>query len=411
MPFLSGTVSFSRFRIAGGGPKRLDDNLLEKFRERRIGTDRVLRSDNVEAGWIGGRHLLDLDFDIEKNVLLDCLHLGMRIDASRVPPDLLRAYYQLELDSLHRDSGNGNGRNMGKLRKQAKDAANKRAEQEVKQGRYRSLRQSPLLLDSRDDVLYVGATTPAVHERLHQLFKDTFGKRLEPMTAGHRAYAWGEEKGLSRKIENLPPTLFVDPAEQHGEPEVYWTSGDPHSRDFLGNEFLLWLWFHLSEREDTIKLSDGTEATVMIFKHLTLECPRAQTGKEVITCEGPTSLPEAKRAIQAGKLPRKAGLIVSRQGDQYFFILQAESFNVSGGVLPKLEDRLGDRGNGHSNGNGNGRARHEERIEQIRHLAQTIDLVYAAFLERRLGLEWKRETEEIRNWLSVRGEALTTRTA
>ncbi len=398
MPFLSGTVSFSRFRIAGGGPRRLDENLLEKFREHRIGTDRVMRSDNVEAGWIGGRHLLDIDFDVEKNVLLDCLHIGMRVDASRIPPDLLRAYVQLELDALHREEGNG--RAGSKLRKQAKEAAKKRADQEIKQGRYRSLRQSPILLDSRSDVLYVGATTPAFHERLHVLFKDTFAKRLEPMTAGQRAQAWAEDKGVARKMENLQPTLFVDPAEDHGAPEVYWTSSDPHSRDFLGNEFLLWLWFHLAEREDTIKLSDGTEASVMIVKQLALECPRAQTGKEVITCDGPTTLPEARRAIQSGKLPRKAGLLVSRQGQQYALVLQAETFNISSGVLPKYDDHMGEDGNGHSPGTG--RAKAEERIEQVRHLAQTIDLIYAAFLQRRLGSDWNRETEEIRAWMRKR---------
>lgn len=397
MPFLAGTVSFSRFRIAGGGPKRLDENLLEKFREHRIGTDRIARSDNVEAGWIGGRHILDIDFDIEKNVLLDCVHLGMRIDAARIPPELMRAYYQQELESLVREDGKG--RAIGKLKKQAKEAAKKRAEQEVKQGRFRSQRQSPVLLDSRNDVLYMGATSPAIHERLHVLFKDTLAKRLEPMTSGERAAAWAEEKGLARKLENLPPTLFVDAAEEHGEPEVYWTSSDPHSRDFLGNEFLLWLWFQLSEHGDTLKLSDGTEAAILFHKQLALECPRAQTGKEVITCEGPTTLPEARRAIQTGKLPRKAGFIVSRQGQQYAFVLQAETFNVSSAVLPKIEDRLGGDNDKENGGGSGGRMRAEERIEQVRHLAATIDLIYAVFLQKRLGADWKTESEAIRSWL------------
>lgn len=403
MPFLSGTVSFSRFRIAGGGPKRLDENLIEKFRQHRIGADRVQRSDNVEAGWIGGRHLLDLDFDVEKNVLLDCVHAGLRIDAARIPPDLLRAYSQLELESLLRDRTPGRG--IGKLKRQAKEAAKKRAESEIKQGRYLSQRQFPILLDSRNDVLYSAATSPAVHERLHVLFRDTFAKRLEPMTAGERAAAWAEEKGLGRKLENLTPTLFVDAAEEHGEPEVYWTSGDPHSRDFLGNEFLLWLWFELAERGDTLKLPDGTEAAIMIVKQLALECPRAQTGKEVITCEGPTTLPEARRAIRSGKLPRKAGMIISRQGDQYAFVLQAETFNVSSAQLPKIEDRIGDDSASDRAGDdgagvmGGGRLRAEERIEQIRHLSQSIDLLFATFLQRRLGAEWKKQTDEIRAWL------------
>ena len=38
---------------------------------------------------------------------------------------------------------------------------------------------------------------------------------------------------------------------------------------------------------------------------------RGETGRDQLTNEGPTRLPEAFRALQAGKLPRKAGLIVN----------------------------------------------------------------------------------------------------
>jgi len=45
MSFISGSVSFSRFRVIGGSPKRLDDNLMEKFRSHAIGKQRTLRKD------------------------------------------------------------------------------------------------------------------------------------------------------------------------------------------------------------------------------------------------------------------------------------------------------------------------------------------------------------------------------
>lgn len=399
MAFLSGSVSYSRFRISGGGPKRLDENLLEKFRQHQIGADRVAHADHVEAGWIAGRHLLDLDFDVEKNVLLDCLHLGLRIDTARIPPDLLRAYMQQEFEALIRE-GSG-GRNQGRLKKQAKDSATRRAEQEIKQGRYRSFRQFPLLIDTRHDVVYFGGTSPSVQERLHQLFRDTFSKRLDAMTAGERANTWAEEKGMSRKLENVTPTLFVDPTDG-GQAEVYWTAHDPHSADYLGNEFLLWLWYQTAERGDTMKLDDGSEAAIVFVKQLALECPRAETGKEVITCDGPTTLPEAKRAIQAGKLPRKAGFLINRRGEQYAFVLQAETFSVSGAVLPKYEDRIGEDEGAKEGGEGaatSGRMRAEERVEQVRHLSETIDSVYAQFLKVRFGAQWREETEAIRAWL------------
>ncbi len=401
MAFLSGSVSFSRFHVLGGSPKRMDDNLLGKFREHRIGLQQMMYADYEEIGWLGGGHILDLEFDLEKNIILDNLHFGMRIDASRMPPDLMRAYVQMELDAL-RDN-NGNSRVNARMRREAANAAKRRADRELRDGQYCKLRQFPMLWDTRDDILYVGATQPAVLERLHPLFKTTFNKRLEQITAGYKALMLAEARGEDRKIESLRPSRFVEFPDDGGVAEVYWTAHDAASRDYLGNEFLLWLWYTLTNDSDTIELTDGTEAAVMFAKQLMLECPRAETGKQVITFDGPTQLPESRRAIRSGKLPRKAGLIVQRQGAQYEFTLQAETFNVSSAKLPKIELSPAGEGNGNGNGNGNGfgRARIEERVEQVRHLAETIDRLFETFLHRRLSSEWKTVLERISSWLQT----------
>ena len=57
-------------------------------------------SDDVEVGWVGGRHVLDREFDADKNFILECVHFGLRIDAAKVPPDLMRAYMEMELEAL-----------------------------------------------------------------------------------------------------------------------------------------------------------------------------------------------------------------------------------------------------------------------------------------------------------------------
>ena len=100
--------------------------------------------------------------------------------------------------------------------------------------------------------------------------------------------------------------------------------------DYLGNEFMVWVWHTLQNDGDTIALADGSEVTVMLAKTLTLDCPRGETGRDQLTDDAPYRLPEAFRALQAGKLPRKAGVILVRQGSQYELTLQAESLAVSG---------------------------------------------------------------------------------
>ena len=84
----------------------------------------------------------------------------------------------------------------------------------------------------------------------------------------------------------------------------------------------------------------------MLAKTLTLDCPRGETGRDSLTDDAPTRLPEAFRALQSGKLPRKAGLILVRHGAQYELTLQAETLAVSGAAAPQAgrPGTLGPRG-------------------------------------------------------------------
>ena len=160
---------------------------------------------------------------------------------------------------------------------------------------------------------------------------------------------------------------------------------DEASRDFLGNEFLLWLWFTLD--------NDRHPPPVRQLRGVGDAGPDAdagmsagQTGKETIQSDGPTRLPEARRAIQAGKLPRKAGLILVRHDQQYELTLQAETLAVSGAKLPAPE------------GNEE-RERMEERVVLLRSFLETMDLLYDAFARVRLSEKWPKELARVQKWL------------
>src|SRR5207237_2766573 len=106
------------------------------------------------------------------------------------------------------------------------------------------------------------------------------------------AFQLAEADNLSRNVDDAQPSAFV--ANQPSE--LAWAP-DEMSRDFLGNEYLMWLWFYLENESDAIALSDGSEAVAMVARTLVLECPRGQFGKESISSDGPAKLPEALRAI------------------------------------------------------------------------------------------------------------------
>lgn len=85
-------------------------------------------------------------------------------------------------------------------------------------------------------------------------------------------------------------------------------------------------------------------------------------------------------------MPRKSGLVLVRHDAQYELSLHAESLAVGAGALPKPDAEPG-------------RAVLEERVDQIRHLGATIDLLFDAFCRRRLSSAWSQDLAGIRGWL------------
>lgn len=391
MGFFSGRMTFSRFRVLGASPGMFGPEHLERLESNAIGKQRVAAADGVDAGWIAGHHILDRRFNLEKNIVNDTLHFAIRIDTTRLPSDLLKAYTEEELQGL--TEGNPGGRVGVRQKREARQSAMQRLEEEARDGRYLRRKSVSVLWDALSNELLVGTTSTAVFDRLHVLFEQTFGQGFELLSAGKQAFRLAENRGQQRNVEDAVPSHFV---QGQGFKELAWVP-DENSRDFLGNEFFLWLWYTL-ENTDTLKVQDGTEAALMLSRSLVLECPRGSSGRETISSDAPTRLPEARKAIQAGKLPRKVGMLVIRHDQQYEFTLQAETLAVTGAKLPAPES-IDDR------------ARLEERVTQVRHLLETLDLVYDVFIEHRNSDEWSRELPRIRKWLQIEESGRRTATA
>lgn len=391
MGFWNGRVTFTRYRVGGPSPLPFGEEGLERAQKHLIGQHGPAEAtDGISTGWSGGDHVLDLSIDIGKNIVGDALHLAIRVDTDKIPGALLRAYTQIEIDA--RASQNPTGIATKAQKQEAKEAAKLRASAEAADGRFRRLNHYPVLWDGLTNTLYAGSTSTTVLERLQSLFRETFDRDLEPITAGSlaRGYAAGEagRPELLDEVGSAPLTLITGATGE--QPSVAWAGDDPTNLDHLGNELLVWIWHTLQNQGDRITLADGSDVTVMLAKTLTLDCPRGETGRDHLTDESPTRLPEALRALQAGKLPRKAGLILVRHGIQYELTLQAETLAVSGLALPKPEDT--------------GLSPYESRLarlESIRHLTTTLDHLFQMFLSRRMGTNWNEEVNQIRRWLQA----------
>lgn len=384
MGFASGGISFRRFAVIGKTPEVIDQDLLDKLAEHALKERDLGVPEEEEYGWIGGRHILDGNFSFENNVFADCLFCGLRLDTNRVPSSLKNAYQIMEEEAVAK--GNPSGFISKLQKREAKDTVRRKLEDELRSGRFRRSKMVPMLWDVPAGIVYCAASGKS-QEKLLEIFERTFGLELQPLSAGSIGLRNLESLGKRRDYEDLRPTRFVPgPDGENQMPEYPWTLKGDAPKDFLGNEFFLWLWHELQMGNGEITTDAGKSVSIMLDKSLDLDCAYGQTGRDGLRADGAAQMPEAMDALRSGKVPRKASFILN-DGGQYYFTLAAESLGFSGLKLPEVEEAENDR------------VLFEERIGLLRDGCKMIDGIYATFLKSRTGGSWESAAGRIRKWI------------
>jgi recombination associated protein RdgC len=325
-----------------------------------------------------------------------------------VPSDLKQAYRKINERAAA--AGNPSGFASKADKRDAKDEAERTLRDDLAAGKFRRSKMIQILWDLGTRTVYCAATGTTVQEHVARLFKSAFAVSLQYQSAGTLAGRILLNQGKGRDYEDLRPSAFTGPPagatdaqddEDYVEgprdlntPIVPWVVKSVDLKDFLGNEFLYWLWW-LAETDDgalTIKDQDGRESEVFfaIDKALDMDCAWDAGGKLTLRGAGPTRLIEAGDALKTGKWPRKMGLIVSDGEHQWELTFQSDQWSVSAAMLPTIEDAAGPR------------EQIEQRLELARTLAQTLDGMYRAFLEARTASGWPSKRGAIRQWVKDR---------
>jgi hypothetical protein len=393
MGFASGSVSFRRFRVVGKShPKAVDQALLDKLAEHVLRPQELGVPEEAEYGWSGGRHVLDDQFGFDTNVFADAVSFGIRIDTHRFPGSMKKAYEAMEEQAIAKANAKKKGEKSGFIskaqKKEVKENVAKRIEEELRGGKFRRSKVLPLLWDLPTQTLY-GTASGKSFEMLAELFQRTFELDLQPVSAGTTALRLLEPKGDHRAYESLKPTLFVPGPEGDGQhPEYPWVLKGAEPKDFVGNEFLLWLWHEADARDGTQVKVDGIRDVVfMIDRSIDLDCAYGQTGRDGLRGDAPGRMPEARDAARSGKVPRKVGLLLNVNGADYSLTLNGESFAVGGGKLPEVEDAETPR------------VLFEERIGLLRDLCAAIDGLFGTFLKVRATAGWDEQVTTLRHWI------------
>lgn len=393
MGFASGSVSFRRLNVVASAKAAkelsgVSEELLDKIREHTLKDGGIGVPQELDYGWSGGRHLFDRNLSFEHNVFGDAVVFALRVDVNKAPGELLKAYQAIEEEALAAE--NPSGFLSKAQKKEAKESAKAKVEEELRDGRHRRSKLVPVMWDTSKAIVYSPATGKSL-EMLREIFERSFGASLEPVSAGSAGMAYMDTLGRRRDYEDLKPTRFVLGPEGEGQvPEYPWVAKGPEPKEFLGNEFLLWLWKEAETHAGIIELTDRTDATVMIDRSLDLDCAYGQTGKDSLRGDGPTKMPEARDALRSGKLPRKAGMILDTSGEQYAFNFSAEGLAFGSAKLPEIQAD-------------NARQLVEERIEHIGTMCRAIDDLFAKFLKLRCSGAWSGWVTDCRKWINAGG--------
>ena len=387
MGFASGSVSFRRFAVSGKSPQSVDQALLDTLAQHALKAGEFGVPEEEEYGWGGGRHVLDGQFGFENNVYADSLHFALRIDTNKVPGELKKAYQLMEEEAVA--AGNPSGFISKNQKKDVKETIRRKMDEELRSGRFRRSKLLPVLWDLPNATLYCSATGSA-QEKLLELFERTFELKLEPLSAGPLALRLLEAKGKRRDYEDFRPTRFVyGPEGESQHPDYPWVAKGPEPKDFLGNEFLVWLWHEADNRTGIIGTGTPSgDITVYIDRSLDLDCSYGQTGRDGLRGDGPSRMPEARDGLRSGKVPRRAGLVLDINRQQYTLTLNPEAMAVGAAKLPDVEEADSPR------------VLFEERITLLRDLCAGIDALYETFMKTRAGSAWEGYTSGVRRWVT-----------
>ena len=399
MGFASGSVSFQRFHVLGPHPKAINESMIEKLGEHAFGSAQAVSADGIETGWIAPTHLFDTHIDESKISAGRFLHVAMRMDRTAAPSNVVRSYQKMEEAAALDASGKAS---LSKEdRRQAREAAEARADKEARDGAFRRMVAYPMVFDLAEHTVYFCSLSNAASDKLGLLFGATFGAQLVPMDAPEVASRIADQVGLHRSYEDAVPFHLADPPTDNDNDNGNG-SIDAADRSFLGREFLTWLWHRTETGEGGVPISpDGRhnlpgEVEVLIGKMLRLDCDFKLSGRDVIYAESPTGGPEARAALCIGKQPTRLGLTLWAGADEYALTLDAAKLQIGGLKLPESDEP-------------DPRVRIEERLTHVVRCSAVLDALYSAFLTVRFSRDFAAHAGRLRKWAANGHTAQTKR--
>jgi hypothetical protein len=157
-------------------------------------------------------------------------------------------------------------------------------------------------------------------------------------------------------------------------------------REFLGVEFYMWL-LYLSEINDGLFKMADYDLELLFDDQLVLEVKLSQAEQSRLKGGSPAYSPEARKALQLGKLITTARFSMARDERRWKFSGNSSRFALSGIRTPQVLSREEDDA-------------FDERMYLIEELDQMWHDLYRVFLKERISPAWESRADAMREWIA-----------
>ena len=406
--------SVTRFTVSGSMPAITDDAFTEALATRRFRSIEAAASEEVSFGWVTAEDPSGNSFDREDLDFEVAVWLRVRIDKKKLPATWLRIHRAIAQKAA--------GRPLSVKEK-------REVKEELEEKLLPSVLPTVQLIDAayfpREQCALLLSTSSAVREVFDKLFRETFAVELEPQThvcwrktaASPRADSLPEPGAagpVARRQRRAPDAATCRPPRdrtghrvrrrgrprsrrgtrtEHGGQRQQWPRGARRRArrrimkradelEFLGEEFLTWLWFRIEEDGGDFEI-DRRHIAVSLDDYLAF-APRSDEDTEQTLRKGlPSRSAEARTALANGCRLRKAKLIVAEGERQWALTVDGPSMALSSIKLPEDSEECE-----------SGRDRNIERMQAFLEIHQRIEDLYRLFLADRLRDDYRQTTGE-----------------
>lgn len=339
---------------------------LAELQTRRFRSIERAASEEVSFGWVTPGDPTGDSFDLEDIAAGGSFWLRFRVDAKKFPASKM----QMEVANAER------------LRGQRLSARQRR---ELKDHLHEQLLPTMLPRTQFVDVLVLGslnrallfATSKAARETFAKLVHESFGFVVNRCTSGFVALENVDEAG------KLMPTAW--PGRGPKQLEL------PGIQDFLGCEFLLWLWHGWETFGGTFSVVGVGEVGIAIDDRVEFSAASDETS--LVLRHGLTArAAEARAALRAGRVPTKARLLIAEGSRQWTATIDGASLALTSVRGPddseeceSSEDITADR------------ASNWVALNMI------VEQLFLRFVAIRSSDDWKKRAAEIGAWMGGGG--------